>query len=126
MFTQLLQYNDLGLFVLRAAVAVIFLVHGFPKLSKSGVMGPAMGMPSAMVFLLGLVESVSALALIAGVYTQLAAFLLALVMVGALSMKALKWGVPFSAHDKTGWEFDFVLLCASLAISLGGGGTFGL
>jgi len=41
-------------------------------------------------------------------------------------MKMMKWGVPFAAMDKTGWEFDFILFFASLAILFSGGGSIGI
>jgi putative oxidoreductase len=126
MFPQLMQYNDVGLFLLRAIVGVIFLYHGLPKLSKSKEMAGGMGVPASMVMLLGLVETLSAVGLMLGLYTQICAALLALVMVGAIKMKAMKWGVPFSAHDKTGWEFDILLFFACLAILLSGGGAIGM
>ncbi len=125
MFAQLLQYNDAGLLLLRIAVAVIFLYHGLPKLSKSKVMSQMMGMPAGMIFMLGIFETLAALGLALGIYTQLSALVLGVVMVGAIGTKMMKWGVPFSAMDKTGWEFDFILLFASLSILLGGGGSIG-
>lgn len=126
MFTQLLQYNDVGLLLLRIAVAVIFLYHGLPKLTKSKMMSQMMGMPAGMIFMLGMIEILASLGIAFGVYTQLSALLLAIVMVGATGMKMMKWGVPFAASDKTGWEFDFILFFASVAILLGGGGSIGL
>jgi uncharacterized membrane protein YphA (DoxX/SURF4 family) len=125
MFTQLLQYNDVGLFLLRCAVAVIFIYHGLPKITKPQMMAQGMGVSSAMVTVLGLIEVLSSVGLILGFYTQLSALLLALVMVGAIKMKSMKWGVPFSAMDKTGWEFDLILFIACVSILLGGGGSFG-
>lgn len=126
MFPQLLQYSDVGLFLLRAVVAIIFITHGLPKLLKSKMMADGMGVPSFVVILLGSVETLASVGLVLGVYTQFSAMLLGLVMIGAIKMKALKWGVPFSAMDKTGWEFDLILLSACLAIVLGGGGPIGL
>lgn len=126
MFTQLLQYNDVGLLLLRIAIAIIFLYHGLPKLTKSKIMSQMMGMPAGMIVMLGIVESLASLGVAFGVYTQLSALVLAIVMVGAMGMKMMKWGVPFAAMDKTGWEFDFILFFASVAILLGGGGSIGL
>ena len=126
MFTQLLQYNDIGLLLLRIAIAIIFLYHSLPKLSKSKVMSGMMGMPPGMIFMLGMMEAVASLGLVFGVYTQLSALILAIVMVGAIGMKMMKWGVPFAAMDKTGWEFDFILFFASLAILFSGGGSIGI
>ncbi|PIQ79066.1 MAG: hypothetical protein COV79_04360 [Parcubacteria group bacterium CG11_big_fil_rev_8_21_14_0_20_41_14] len=125
MFTQLLQYNDIGLLLLRIAIAIIFLYHSLPKLSKSKAMSAMMGMPAGMIFMLGMIEAVASLGLVFGVYTQLSALILAIVMVGAIGMKIMKLGVPFAAMDKIGWEFDFILFFASVAILLGGGGSIG-
>lgn len=123
MFTQLLQYNDVGLFLLRSAIAVIFIYHGIPKISKSQMMAQGLGVSSMMVMVLGLVEVLSSIGLLLGFYTQLSALLLALIMIGAIKMKSLKWDVPFSAMDKTGWEFDLILFIACVSILLGGGGS---
>jgi len=126
MLTQLLQYNDLGLFLLRIAIAIIFLYHGLPKLTKFKEMSQMIGMPAGMIFMLGLVETLASLGIVFGVYIQLSALLLAVVMVGAIGMKMMKWGVPFATSDKVGWEFDFILFFASVTILLGGGGLIGL
>ncbi len=126
MFTQLLQYNDIGLFLLRVAVAIIFLNHAWPKLSKSKMLSGGMGMPAFVVFILGLAETAGSIGLILGIYAQLSALVLAAVMIGATKMKIFNWKVPFWAHDKTGWEFDFILFFANVVIFLGGGGSIGM
>ena len=87
MFPQLFLSNDIGLFILRVAVAIIFAVHAFPKLQNK------MG---STFLLLGAVEAISAIALILGWYTRIAALLLAIVMIGAIYMKKFKWNIPFS------------------------------
>ncbi|NCN41317.1 DoxX family membrane protein [bacterium] len=61
MLTGLLQYNDVGLLLLRIAAAIIFLYHGLPKLTKSKKMSSMMGMPAGMIFMLGIVETLAAL-----------------------------------------------------------------
>lgn len=81
-------------------------------------MAQMMGTSANMVLILGLVEFLSSVGLIFGFYTQLNALLLAIVMVGAIWMKIMKWKVPFAAMDKTGWEFDLILLAANIAILL--------
>ncbi len=126
MFEQLTQYNNVGLLVLRLAIAAIFIYHALPKLKNAKNMAQMMGTQAAMVFILGAVELLSSIGLILGFYTQLAALLLGVIMVGAIGMKTMKWGVPFAAMDKTGWEFDLILLAANIAILLGGGGTIGI
>jgi putative oxidoreductase len=126
MFEQLTQYNDIGLLILRLVVAIIFIHHALPKLKNAKGMAQMMGMPAGMIFMLGGIEFLSSVGLALGIYTQLAAALLALVMVGAIYFKTAKWRVPFAAMDKTGWEFDFVLLAANIAILLSGGGSIGI
>lgn len=117
---------DLGLFILRLVVAVIFLYHGLPKLMKAKMMGQMMGMSGGMVFILGIVEALSGIGLLLGIYMQLASLLLSIVMVGAIYFKTAKWKTGFAAMDKTGWEFDFILLAATLAIFFTGGGYYRL
>ncbi len=107
-------------------MAVVFLVHGLPKLKKYKEMSGGMGMPGWFVFGLGAVESLSAVAFILGFYVQLAAVALAIAMVGAVYFKIVKWGMSFTMIGATGWEFDFVLLAANVAILLTGGGNIGL
>jgi len=126
MLAQLLQYNDVGLLLLRITIAVIFIYHGLPKLSKAKAMSAMIGMPAGMIFMLGMVEILASLGISFGVFTQVSALFLAIVMVGAIGTKIMKWNVPFAAMDKTGWEFDLILLFASIAILLGGGGSIGI
>ena len=126
MFTQLLEYNNVGLLLLRLAIAAIFIYHAMPKLKNAKGMAQMVGMPAGMVLMLGIVEFVASVGLIVGFYTQLSALLLAIVMVGAIGMKMMKWNVPFAAMDKTGWEFDLILLAANISILLGGGGVIGI
>jgi len=125
-FEQLGQYGDWGLFALRLVVGIIFIYHAFPKLKNTAGMATGMGMPTFVVLMLGAVEFFAGLGLILGFYTQMAAILLGIVMLGAIWFKTMKWGVAFAATDKTGWEFDFILLAANLAILLTGGGGIGL
>jgi len=126
MFEQLTQYNDIGLLLLRLAVAIIFTYHALPKLKNAKGMAQMMGMPAGMIFMLGGVEFLSSVGLALGVYTQLAAALLAIVMIGAIYFKTVKWHMSFAAMDKTGWEFDLILLAANIAILLSGGGSIGI
>ena len=114
MLTNLLQYGALGSFLLRLAMALIFNYHGIPKVSKPEQMALGLGWPSMAVRALGIVEIVSSVWLIFGIYTQFAALALAFVMIGAIYMKVAKWKIPFWSHDNTGWEFDFILLAVAI------------
>ena len=76
--------------------------------------------------MLGAVESLSALSMIAGLHTQYAAVALSVVMLGALYMKIFKWKMKFIEEKATGWELDFVLLCANIFILTFGAGSIAL
>ncbi|MBI2035272.1 MAG: DoxX family protein [Candidatus Liptonbacteria bacterium] len=126
MLFELNQFSDISFLVLRLAIAAIFIYHAMPKLKGAKEMSQAMGMPAGMIFMLGGIEFLSSLGMIFGAYIQVAAFLLAMVMVGAIYFKATKWHVPFGAMDKTGWEFDLILLAANIILLVNSGGAIGI
>lgn len=126
MFEALLQYNALGLFILRLAVGIIFIYHALPKLKNAAGMAKGVGMPAPMIAMLGGIELLAGAGLIIGLLVQLAALLLSVIMLGAVYFKVSKWHTPFAAMDKTGWEFDLILLAANVALLLGSGGNIGV
>lgn len=89
-------------------------------------MAQMIGMPVGMIFALSLVELLSSVGMVFGIYLQVAALLLSIVMIGAIGMKTMKWSVPFAAMDKTGWEFDLILLTANVFLLINGGGAIGI
>ena len=117
MFPALYSYADLGPIALRLALAAIFFVHGPPKLS--GKMGPFMAA-------VGLAETVGAVSVFLGLFTQIGAILLGAIMVGATYKKISEWHIPFTAMDKTGWEFDVLILAACVLLLLVGPGAYSL
>lgn len=102
------QFSVWGLWFLQFAVGVIFIYHGWPKLKN---MKNLFGIGG---FAHGLIEVVAALALIFSIYVREAALVLAVIMLGAIYFKKFKWHTPFSSMSATGWEFDLVLLAASI------------
>lgn len=119
MLEQLHQYSAWGMFALRFAVGIIFVVHAMPKLKNPVMVSQMLGMGGSFVGTVhGLLELLAGLALIANLYTQWASLLTGIIMVGAIYFKVVKWKTPFAAMDKTGWEFDLILLAASIAILL--------
>lgn len=118
--------HDLGLFVLRLAVAAVFIYHSWPKLKAPAKMAQGMGWPSWKVVLLGAVELGSSVSILTGFHFRWAAMLLALVMLGAIYHKIFKWKVKFSMTGSTGWEFDMMLLAANITIIFVGSGAWRL
>jgi putative oxidoreductase len=121
------SYVDWGLLALRVAVGIIFVVHGWPKITGAQGMAAAMGRPGtasvAFITVQGIVEAGGGVLLILGIWTQLVNVLFAIIMVGAIYLKNTMMKTGFMAQQATGWEFDFVLLAANLALlTLGPGG----
>ena len=115
---------NLGLAVLRVAVATIFIRHGAQKLFVFGFAGVAgaftqMGVPfpGLMGPLIGLLEFFGGIALVIGLLTRLIALGLVFDMLGAILLVQLKNG--FSRY-----ELEFLLLGSSLALVLTGAGGF--
>lgn len=117
---------DLGLFVLRLAVFLVFFYHGMGKLKMPAGMAQGMGWSKWKVMLLGTVETISSVLVLTGFHFRWGAVLLGLVMVGAIYYKIFKWKIKFSASSAMGWEFDLTLLAANIAIFFAGAGGWRL
>ncbi len=115
-----------GLLVLRVFLGIIFIYHGIPKLKMPEAMAKGMGKSTGFVVLLGLAELLAGLALALGFYAEIGALITGLIMLGALYYKIFAWKVSFFAMDKMGWEFDLMLLGASVAVLLLGAGNISL
>ncbi|OFW00823.1 MAG: hypothetical protein A3G20_05550 [Acidobacteria bacterium RIFCSPLOWO2_12_FULL_59_11] len=129
-FAQLHPFGDWGLLALRLAVGIIFLVHGLQKLPM-WKMSPSAQMSERMLFIvrfLSITESLGAVAVMTGFLTQLASAGLAIIMVGAIWLKALVMKESFTnaKEHKAGWEFALILLAASLGLFFLGAGNFAL
>ena len=122
------QYSDLGLFVLRLALGAIFWIHGASKL-KMWKMVPSEQMPAKMINtmrILSICESLGAVAVFTGFLVQPAALGLAIIMIGAIKFKLKAWKIPFTTQTNTGWEFDLLILAASITLIVFGAGTWSL
>lgn len=124
MFPTLLAWSVWGLLVLRLTVGFVFLAHGWGKLKSPKAMAQGLGWGTATVAFLGFIETASALLLIFGFLTQLAAILLGLVMIGAIYYKIVKWHKTFTGDG--GWELDLALLGSNVALIVGGASVWAL
>lgn len=119
------DYQGLALFILRLALGIIFVAHGWPKISNltktkemfSQMMVP---LPAFSASYAALAEFFGGLLLIVGFYTGWASLALAINMLGA--MLSVKWKQPF----KGGWELDLALFIMAVTILLAGPGSYSL
>jgi putative oxidoreductase len=113
---------SVGLLALRAAVAAVFINHGYQKLFVYGLAGVSgafthMGvpLPGVMGPLIGVLEFFGGIALLFGFLTRFLSLAFVCDMLGAILLVQLKNG--FSK-----FELEFLLLGASVALLCAGAG----
>ena len=78
------RLKPLGLLLLRVAVGIIFIYHGYPKLfgrTRETIQVFAhMGLPSYLVYIAGVIEFFGGCMLVVGLFTRVAGLLLAIEM----------------------------------------------
>ncbi len=119
-FHKLDKHRDKGLLVLRVGIGIMFMCHGFPKLTagpevwtKLGGALSAMGInfaPTFMGFMASISEFGGGLLLVLGMFTRPACFFLLSTMIVALIMHT-RSGDPFV-------EYSHALESAILFLSL--------
>jgi putative oxidoreductase len=136
--TPFTLYPDWGLLILRIALGVVFIAHGWPKLNPNGPMkGPAgfaaglkqMGIPLPLFFawVVALLETAGAVLLILGLGTCVLAIGLTVNMLVATFRALLPAGATFtSMMGGPRWEEEFLLAAGSLALFLTGAGAISL
>ena len=118
--------SDLARLILRVALGVVFLAHGWQKFFEFTIPGAQgafgkMGVPAAEIAapVVASLELVGGAALILGLVTRIVAALLAVQMLAALVLVHLPAGM---FADKGGIEFVLVLAAGAAALALVGPG----
>ena len=119
---QLLRFSDIALLGLRLIVAVVFFESGRRHASDPVGRAASIGLSPGATRILGLVEMAAAVSVALGVFAQLGALLLMLVMLGAIQKKVLVWHIDFWGEQTYGWHYDLTFLLANLVILTTGGG----
>lgn len=118
---ELIKKNqDLGLLLVRLAIGIGFLAHGLQKLQgMAGIIKffGSLGLPPVMAWVVGISETAVGLAMILGIQTQLAGFVMAIIMVVAISLVKLKKG-----YLGGGYELESLYLLGGLGIAMAGAG----
>jgi putative oxidoreductase len=117
--------EPLGLLMLRIAVGVIFMYHGYPKLIHGGSMQGMFaqhGLPGYFVFVAAVLEFFGGGLLLLGLFTRVAALLLAIEMCVAI-WKVHSGGGIMAVHN---YEFPLSLASACFALATIGAGMVSL
>jgi len=118
-----LTYPDIALLLLRIALGVIFLVHGWTKirnLAKTRQAFTSMMVPVPLISSIyaAFVEFFGGLFLFTGLYTGWVLLALVIDMFGAMLF------VDFKKGFSGGWEFNLALVAMASALLLMGPGSF--
>src|ERR1700675_1526410 len=115
--------QPLGLALLRVALAVIFIYHGYPKLVRADAMMRQFfiqhGFPGYFVGLAGFLGCGGGPLLLIGLFTRPAALLLAAEMLIAIWKVKMVRGV-FAVNE---YQFELALAAAGVAVAAVGAGS---
>lgn len=119
---QLNKFSGIVHWLPRLSLAAIFIYHGFPKVAMAGDVAAMMGMPFAMVLMLGMMEIGGGLLLIWGGFgpdwaTRVAGLLFSGVMMGAIVMVHAQHGwssINMGDNGGQGMEFQVLIIAVSL------------
>jgi putative oxidoreductase len=124
------RLRPIGFLIGRVVLGVVFIAHGWQKLSEKGMEATAQGFeglgiptPTLAAYFTVAAELVGGVMLIVGALLPLAGLALAVVMLGALFFVHLDGG--FFSRDG-GYEYVLTLAAVSIAIGFSGGGALAL
>jgi putative oxidoreductase len=87
--------TDYALLLLRILVAVIFFSSGKSHVLNPKERGKSIGMPPTATSFLGITEILGAISMAAGIFPQIGALILILIMSGAIYKKIFEWDTGF-------------------------------
>jgi putative oxidoreductase len=126
-FLQLARFTDFSLLFLRLMVGIVFITSGYKHLTDPEARSKDIGMSTSFTVVLGAAQLAGGLGVISGVFAQLAAIGLILVMLGAIQKKIFVWHTGFWGKSGTnGWSYDTMLVVMNLVIVTTGGGNLTL
>lgn len=124
MFPQLARFTDVALLLLRMMVGLVFITSAWKHLSNPAKRSKEIEMSKPFTVFLGAAELVGGLGVMFGLFTQLAAIGLILIMLGAIQKKILVWRTGFWGTSGTnGWSYDTMMIAMLLVILTTGGGN---
>jgi len=124
MFPVLSRFTDIGILLLRLMVGVVFVSSGYSHLKDPEARSKSIGMSKAFTVFLGMAEVAGGLGVAAGVLTQIAAFGLILIMLGAIQKKMFVWHTGFWGEKSSGWHYDLIFVLMNLLIAFTDGGSY--
>jgi len=109
---------------MRLMVGLVFVTSGYSHLKAPAERAKSIGMSKPFTIFLGIAEVAGGLGVAFGVLTQLAAFGLILIMLGAIQKKIFAWHTGFWGEKASGWHYDLMFILMNLVIAFTDGGAY--
>jgi putative oxidoreductase len=116
------QWTDYGLLFLRVMAGVTYLSSGYNDLRNPDARSKSIGEPKGFTIFLAVAELAGGAGVILGVFQQLAAIGLIVIMLGAIQKKIFVWKTGFWGEH--GWSYELMLISMLLVILFTNGGRF--
>lgn len=111
---------------MRLMVALVFITSGRSHVTHLAARAKSIGMSKGFTAFLGIAEIAGGLGVGLGIFTQLAALGLILVMLGAIQKKIFVWHTGFWGTDAYGWHYELLFIVMNVVIITTNGGRFAL
>ncbi len=121
------RHTDIGLLLVRLAIAGSFIAHGLQKFPLISMTTAPQMMPMPLFLLmkfLAIAEPVAGIALIVGILVRTASLCLSIIMIGAIGLKIFLFQIGYAAPG--GYELDCLLLASSILLMLHGPGKIAI
>ena len=126
-FPELARFTDVALLLLRIMVGIVFITSGWKHLQDPEARSKDIEASKGFTVFLAAAELAGGVGVLFGVFAQLAAIGLILIMLGAIQKKIFVWRTGFWGSSGTnGWSYDTMFIDMNLVIVTTGGGNLSL
>lgn len=126
MIINLMAWTNVAFLFLRIMLAIVFISSGIQHMRDPKGRSKSIGMSPLFTFALGGWEVLGSVSLLIGLWAQVGAAMVLLVMLGGLQKQIFVWHKPFFEGSNGGWHYELLLACASLVIVTTAGGSITL
>jgi putative oxidoreductase len=121
----LLGQGDIALLRMRLLIGAVFVTSGWSHVKDPVARGQSIGLPPGVTRLIGLSEIAGGMGVAVGIFPQIAALGLILIMLGAIQKKIFVWHTGFwGKHGTDGWHYDLLFVAMCLVVATTGGGRY--
>lgn len=124
MFPQLARFTGVAVLLLRLMVGLVFITSGYHHLKEPEARSKSIEMSKGFTIFLGMAEVAGGLGVAFGILSQLAAFGLIVLMLGAIEKKIFSWHTGFWGGKTYGWHYELMFILMNLVIASTDGGQY--